>query len=313
MNYIDRGGEQVYRQPFEAKGVHFYGFILPADKDILQSKLCDKYLNNPTGGATKFRSAAPFVLLAFCRLDSLSSNATPYRDYGWFSEQEAAIWVLTVDEVRETMLWSFPYIWVDNPYAMAMGREIYGFPKGLGAFDIPYSPNQADRFSVDILALKSFSPYTEGTIERVIQAQRVSGGGFSSDWANFEDAGKAVLKLVASSLGTDDIWGDLKLAVHTFENLVSGNVPFVFLKQFRDVADGTKACRQSIVEVTCRMTQFRGGGLLGGEYRIEIEDLASHPLVADLGLSKNTITPIVSYWNYFDFEIGNGTEIWKAG
>jgi hypothetical protein len=312
MKYIDRGGELVYAQPFEAKGVHFYGFLLWADKDVLQEALCDRYLNNPSGGATKFRPAAPLVLLAFCKLDSLSSDAPPYKDYGWFSEQEAAIWVLTVDEQRETMLWSFPYIWVDNPYAMAMGREIYGFPKGLGTFEIPSSPEIAEHFSVDILALKTFSPETEGTIERVIQANRVSGGGATSEWAEVGDAGKAILKGLAAAAGTDDIWGDLKLAYNTLDDLIHGRVPFVFLKQFRDVADGTSACYQSIVEVTCKMTQFHGGGLLGGEYEVEIADLASHPLVADLGLAGNKIKPVMSYWNYFDFEIGPGVEIWKG-
>jgi hypothetical protein len=117
---------------------------------------------------------------------------------------------------------------------------------------------------------------------------------------------------LASSLGTDDIWGDLKLAYNTVDNLIHGRVPFVFLKQFRDVANGTNTCHQSIVEVTCKMTQFRGGGLLSGDYRVDIEELASHPVVSDLGLTGNSITPIMSYWNYFDFEIGQGTEIWKA-
>jgi len=312
MKYIDRGGEQVYCQPFEAKGVHFYGFLLWADTKVLQEKLCDRFLNEPSGGATKFRPAAPFVLLAFCKLDALSSNALPYRNYGWFSEQEAAVWVLTVDEMRDTMLWAFPYIWVDNPYAMAMGREIYGFPKGLGTFDIPESPEVADKFSVDILALKTFSPETEGTIERVVQANRISGGGATSEWTELGDAGKAILKGLAEATGKEDIWDDLKLAYNAIDDLIHGRVPFVFLKQFRDVADGTEACHQSIVEVVCKMTQFRGGGLLGGEYEIDIAELASHPLVADLGLTGHKITPILSYWNYFDFEIGPGVEIWKG-
>jgi len=312
MKYIDRGGEQVYEQPFAAKGVHFYGFLLSADQDVLQKNLCDRYLNEPSGGVTKFRPAAPLVLLAFCKLDSLSSEAPPYNGYGWFSEQEAAIWVLTVDEVRETALWAFPYIWVDNPYAMAMGREIYGFPKGLGTFQIPDAPQDADHFSVDILALKTFSPETEGTIERVIQANRVSGSGATAEWKELGEAGKAVLDTLSSGAGKNDIWGDLKLAYNTIDDLVHGRVPFVFLKQFRDVAVGTDACHQSIVEVVCKMTQFHSGGLLLGEYEIDIEELASHPLVADLGLTGNRIKPILSYWTYFDFEIGPGVEIWKG-
>jgi len=312
MKYVDRGGELVYCQPFEAKGVHFYGFLLQADTQVLQEKLCDRYLNNPSGGVTKFRPVAPLVLLAFCKLDSLSSDAPPYNGDGWFAEQEAAIWVLTVDEIRETMLWAFPYIWVDNPYAMAMGREIYGFPKGLGSFNIPDSPSEASEFSVDILALKTFSPETEGTIERVIEAKRVSDGGATAEWHDMAGAGKAILESLGLAVGTGGIWDDLKLAYNAIDDLVHGRVPFVFLKQFRDVADGTDACYQSIVEVTCKATQFHSGGLLTGQYEVDIAQLASHPIVADLGLTGNKITPLLSYWTYFDFEIGPGVEIWKG-
>lgn len=312
MKYIDRGGEQVYCQPFAAKGVHFYGFLLAADMDVLQKKLCDRYLNDPSGGVTKFRPVAPLVLLAFCKLDSLSSEVPPYSGYGWFAEKEAAIWVLTVDEVRETMLWAFPYIWVDNPYALAMGREIYGFPKGLGTFNIPDSPADAEEFSADILALKTFSPETEGTIERVIEAKRVSGSGATSDWTEIGEAGKAILEAVGMGVEKGGIWDDLNLAYNAIDDLIHGRVPFVFLKQFRDIADGTDACYQSIIEVTCKMTQFHSGGLLSGQYEVDIAELASHPVVQDLGLTGHKITPLLSYWTYFDFEIGPGVEIWKG-
>jgi len=312
MKYIDRGGELVYVQPFAAKGVHFYGFLLPADAGVLQEKLCDRYLNEPSGGATKFRPAAPLVLLVFCKLDSLNSEAPPYSDYGWFAEQEAAIWVLTVDEQRETMLWAFPYIWVDNAYAMPMGREIYGFPKGLGTFNVPNSPQEANEFSVDALALKTFSPETEGTVERIIEVKRVLGEGATTEWDDIGGAGKAILETLGYGLEDGDFWGDLKLAYNSIEDLINGRVPFVFLKQFRDVADGTQACYQSIVEVTCKATKFYSGGLLSGQYEVNIADLASHPIIADLGLTGNKISPLLSYWTYFDFEIGPGVEIWKG-
>src|SRR5205823_9047455 len=116
--YIDRGGEQVYRQPFLAQGVRYYGFILEADVSVLQTSLCDRYFNGPSGGSVRFRPAAAYVLLAFCNLEALKSETAPYSGYGWFAEREVAFWVLTVDEARERLCWSFPYIWVDNAYAM---------------------------------------------------------------------------------------------------------------------------------------------------------------------------------------------------
>jgi len=312
LNYIDRGGEQVYVQPFDANGIEFYGFLLPADPDILQKNLCDKYFNEPSGGKVKFRPAGPFVLLVFCKLNSLISKSPPYDNYGWYSEQEAAVWVLTIDETRNRLFWAFPYIWVDNALAMSMGREIYGFPKGLGWFQMPDSPASADMFTMDTLALKTLDSKTQGVREQLMKVERVVEGKAQAEWGSIKEGGEAVLKSLGMFAPANGIWDDLELIAHSLEDLIPGNCPFVFLKQFRDIADGYKACYQSIVEVPCKMTNFYSGGFLPGQYEVTFADFASHPIVKDLGLSGNVVQPVLSYWTKFDFVVGNGTEIWKG-
>jgi hypothetical protein len=311
-NYIDRGGEQVYQQPILADGVQFYGFVLPADANRIQERICDRYLNEPSGGQTDFGPAGPFVLLAICKLQSLSCTDAPYSDWGWFSEAETALWVLVVDRQRERMLWFHPYIFVDSSYAMAMGREIYGFPKSIGWFDIPDDHAQAETLTADTIVLPTFSPETHGTRQRLIEANRVSdeAGVPQHAWESVEEAVREAVDLYRQYRG--HLVHDLRLDFNTMRDLIHRQVPMVFLKQFRDVADPAQACYQSIVEVTCKMTKFHSGWFLPGDWEVVVNRYASHPIAADLGLPDNPIRPVVSYWVSFDFEIGNGVEIWKA-
>ena len=72
--------------------------------------------------------------------------------------------------MRRRVYWLLPYIWVDNPYAMAMGRGLYGFPKGIGTVTLPASPENPDCFAIDTLVLPTFSPETKGEIVRLVEA-----------------------------------------------------------------------------------------------------------------------------------------------
>lgn len=310
--YVDRGGEQVYQQPILAKGVQFYGFVLRADVDRMQKAICDRYLNHPTNGHTDFRPAGPYVLLALCKLQSLSCVDPPYSQRGWFSEQEAAFWMLTVDRRRERLLWFHPYIFVDSSYAMAMGREIYGFPKSIGWFQIPDNHENAELLTTDTVVLDKYSPQTHGSRQRLLEVRKVAEGPTDkppTTWNSHEDAAKTAFELFKRE---GDLITDLELTYHTIRDLIHTQVPMVFLKQFRDVTDPKRACYQSVVEVTCKMTHFHRGGFLHGDYEVAVNRFQSHPIHEDLGLEDGSIRPVVSYWVEFDFEIGDGIEVWNS-
>ena len=173
--YIDRGGELVYAPPFVAEGVEYYGFILDADKSKLQ-QLCDRYLNAPIGGVRRFVPAGGFVLLACCNLASLRSITPPYSNFGRFIEREIAFWVLTIDKTKKRLYWFIPYIFVDNTYAMAMGRELYGFPKSMGTMGLPPSPDQAAELWLETLVVKKYPPLAKGEVVRLVQVRRAPAG-----------------------------------------------------------------------------------------------------------------------------------------
>ncbi len=80
----------------------------------------------------------------------------------------------------------------------------------------------------------------------------------------------------------------------------------IFLKQFRDHADGNLACYQAVVEALVRVGAFRSAGWLPGTYEVAIESYASHPIVADLGLGSGKPPVVAAAYLDFDFTMEDG-------
>lgn len=310
-NYIDRGYELVFKPPFVANNVGFYGFILKAEMSQLQ-KFCDRYFNDPIGRPGAFTPAGDFLMLACCSLPSLQSTTPPYDQMGNFAENEFAFWVPVIDHERERMLWSFPYIWVDNPFAMAMGRELYGFPKGLGTITIPDDPKSPDLFRLDTLGVRTFSPDAVGEIIPLVTVNRASANDGAEEDTIFSDIKEMIHEIVNVLEEGYDIFKHIRLALHTIEDLLHMRMPMVFLNQFRDVADPATASVQSLIETSPGANKIHSGRLYGSTFEVTIEESASAPIISDLGLETGRpITPLVSYYMNFDFEIGLGKELWK--
>jgi hypothetical protein len=309
-DYVNYGGSLRLMQPYLAAGVSFYGFAIKADVNALQ-KVIDARLNAPTGGAPRFEASGPFVILAFNDLERLSSKNPPDSQYGWFSERECALWTLVIDRVQEKSYWFHPYIFVDNPYAMALGREVYGFPKSLGVFEIPAAPSPQDTFSMKTWAIPKYGPNAEGSLlELVNVSPGHDGGGSFLKW--LEEIGEFAGEMAGLLRSQGSLGGDVELAVKTIEDLLYRRAPMVFLKQFPDAAQATKACYQSLVEAPSNMTGFRRASLMSTNWQITFTPCDSHPIVSDLGLPSETVQPILSFFIEFDFEIDEGVEIWNA-
>jgi hypothetical protein len=312
QTYIDRGGELVYQPPFVAEGVEYYGFILDADKGKLQ-ELCDRYLNAPIGGGRRFLPAGGFVLLACCNLSSLRSITPPYNNFGRFAEREVAFWVLVIDKVKERLYWFLPYIFVDNTYAMAMGREVYGFPKSVGTIVIPPSPDQAADLSLETLVVKKYPPLSKGEVLRLVQVRKAADV-YSGPIGSWHDLGDLVKELVAFLDDELDLFDDIRLFLRTTDDLLNLKIPMLFLKQIRDVVEPQKAAYQAIVETTPSSSKVHEGRILGSNYDVAIAQCDSHPICADFGMKPTgTLRSKINFYVKFDFEIGLGTTIQAKG
>ena len=310
VDYIPRSGEQVYPPPYSAAGVQLYGFAVRADLATLQTNICDRYLNAPLGGGQRFKPASEHVMFVFNTIDQLRSMTPPFDQRGWFPEQEAAVWMVVADVERERLFWYHPYMLVDNSYALAMGREIYGFPKEFGWFQIPRGPDAPELLSVDTLAVKTFGADTPGLRAPLFTVRRGAAGGEPTVFGELKDLFGSVARIAGLEPG---FFQALGLAGHMLDDLLAMRLPMAFLKQFRDGAAPLTACYQAIQEVDSRLVKFHGAKLFSDRYHVEIEDLDSHPIRQDLGLPAGPIDVEAAFWTNFDFEIGSATEVWRGG
>lgn len=308
--YIERGGDTAFQPPYNLNETKLYGFILEGTRENLQD-LCDKYLNIPGQDKFRYSPASNRVLMVFDTIENISSINPPGNNKGFFSETgEVIFWVLTQAEKQEGSKYVvdhhacfIPYIFVDSTPAMVLGREVYGFPKELGNFTIPNNPNNPQEFSLETLVLQPFSPQSEVEKRQLLKVTAVNHADKSEPiikrWTDFKEVFDEISSLF------EDAKINWKCPTHL-------EVPMVFLKQFRDVQDGNKACYQAIVEATAKLEKFHEGHpFLWHKFQVSVENFDSHPIVNELGL-KLTQTAQLAFWIHFNFSFGNGKEIWKA-
>jgi hypothetical protein len=311
--YIRRGGDVVLEQPFAQTGVRSFVFLLHADTNAL-SALCDAQLNAVSRAAgVEYRPLAPLAALIAADIPHMQSARPPDADKGWISEKDVAFWIPVCagrDDggrfVPERVVWFLPYIWVDNPPAMANGREIYGFPKEAGRIAIP-RPGDAFEITAEALVIPHYGKASETVVRQLVHVTPSSAGALGQ----LVSQGQALRDLLGTLAGTllraiaggtldGDVVRDL------IQDALHERVPMVFLKQFRDAERPDRACYQAIVEANARVTRFAGGGPIPGAHRVHVADWDSHPIVRDLGLEGADPEVLVDAWAEFDFEMEAG-------
>ncbi len=135
-HYVRRGAEVAFSVPAHLESTNWYCFVVRASHTSLD-ELVGRYLVEPTDGAERFRSLAPYVILYFCHVGRTRLEHAQERLLGSFPYREMGVLVPIFDRKRSEIGAFVPYIWVDSPLAMCAGREIFGYPKGLAAIDVP--------------------------------------------------------------------------------------------------------------------------------------------------------------------------------
>lgn len=315
--YIERGGEQVFQQPFCAEDVQFFGFGVKAGRSQLAA-ICDKYLNAPlnepvNSGESRFVPAVSHVLFVFNRLGKLyAAPDSPDYDRGWYKEQEGAIWMMVFDRKNENFYWFHPYMLVDSSYALCMGRAIYGFPKQFGWFDIPDGPSAPQQMHVEAVVARELDPDCQAKREVLFSVRQVRKSTRSTAHAEHGSLKDLVVNVARALEIGEGFLGDLRLEKNLCKDLIKTRIPMVFLKQIRDGAEADRACFQSVQECNTDMTRFHTARVYFDHYEVDFEDFESHPIRKDLGFGPGPIKVDVAFWSKFDFEIGLCTELRKA-
>lgn len=176
--YVERGGRQVWRPPYTARGANLYGFVLTADQSAID-ELVQRDLVAPAGGILDYRCAHPNVIVSFAEIHALGSGDPVDKLRGVLPEREVAIWCLISDvNVADRLLWYIPYVFTDSGQTVASGREVYGYPKQAGVFSDPFvSALQTGGATagVQALAIDPYGPTSVATMRPMISASRVAG------------------------------------------------------------------------------------------------------------------------------------------
>lgn len=320
--YVERGGEAVLKQPIRCSNTTMYTWLVEADWDALHA-LCDRAFAQPSGGAVVVRPLVPLVAVVAAEIGHGQSQVAPDKDKGWCPERDLGFWVpcargrMDGDRFEvEQIGWYQPYLFIDNAAAVFTGRETYGFAKTIATCEMPRRPSDPARFAVTTQVIETFTPGTEARVAELYAIERADGGPLGALESTFDTALEAFarvqLALVKGALGAGALpLPTLELVKNLYEGVKEGLVPLFFLKQFRDVTDGSRACYQAIVEAACDLHTFRGGGLLD-EHVLRIHAFDSHPIARDLGLPAGPIATGVGFWVSIDFSMMNGKTIWEA-
>lgn len=308
--YIERGGELVVRAPLAMQQVTMSAFMLPADRGALE-RLAETHLNRVSRrNGTEYRAAASFVTLAFADCRRGQASNAPDRDKGWLAERDVAFWVPLLAGrshggrfVAERLVWYLPYIFADNTAAVATGREIFGFPKQHAAMRFADDPGRDRGFAVDTLVIERFGIESAGEIATLIEVTPLDRAG--SEAGDFLQAARAAFDV--------DVLGALDVAGRSTRALVQRGsaemrTDLVFLKQFRDAADPSRACYQAVIEAAASVDVLRKGRPLAAQ-RVRIREVDSHPIVRELGLPSATLTTQLAGWLDFDFTMREGRAV----
>jgi hypothetical protein len=288
--YIDIDGraDASVRPPGVFTGARAWVFGAYGDRARMQG-LADRLITEPSGGALIATVPTRLVNFIFFNGDKLSSPNAPI---GWTPNREFIIaFPLIVRRrgsptgIRFGLLPAWVYI--NNYRGMVTGRESWGYFKNLGEVTSPKEWSSSFQCALDTLTFQPASPDTEGRVTRLVEVNLVPGTAASPALreGGADEHVTHLVSLLAEHVEEDaaDLFRDATAA------LTALSVPAFNLKQFRDVADGTKACYQAVTTSPLQVLSLSGLQKLRGDYTITIKDAASAQIAQILGLGASPI------------------------
>jgi hypothetical protein len=312
--FVDYPGNPTLPAPVMFRHVAMTGFWLRADDDRLKA-LCDQVFAAPSGGRLRFSPLLSHVLMSFT--DIREGRFVGHEERGFAKERELTFWILgalfehaAAGERLHGFYFFPPYLFLDNPVALLVGREEFGYFKQPGTVTFPDDEPGTDAFTASVYGAEHLGADQEWSFRRFVTLSAPTAeGGRERVLQSLEDLIRGTLDAIGDWRSLMPAGAQVDPAL--FAELRLGRFPQVFLKQFRDVADGSKACYQAITQANIQVRRFRGV-TLRHSYAVRFESLASLPAVDVLGLESETRTGLGMKVE-MDMELQPGREIWRAG
>lgn len=322
--YIDYPGNLAYEQPFVMKDLELFGFVIEGDKQAMQ-QMIDARLNFMSDRPdTKYFIASDKIIFAFTQSPFLQSLVPKFRDMGRFTEITFCSYVFVAECTQKDGEWwaqrlffFIPYILVNTPLTLIGGREDYGFPKTMGEFVYPADITKPDLFSVSTIGMQHFGVDSVAGMHEFITIARQQ-----------EDTNNPVDKISEGGILKDvsDLWGSLKhmlspkdqafrigigFLMDEASDLWNKRMEMVFMRQFRDIGDPSKACYQAIITSNGYPDNLRDIRFLKEKYTVTINHMDTLPIDKELGLTS--ATPVHhAFAVKFDSRFDKGKEIYRA-
>jgi len=316
--YVEFGGLDTFPGPYNCKDTELWSFMVKGDESKLQA-LIDKVFNEPAMGAVQFSALGPYVMLSLGDIHHVIPETPPFNTMGSVDETQVAFWVPAVQveerdgELHATRFFMFTsYIWVNNPMSMATGREVYGWPKSMGEITLP--DNATGGQSTSDFALNSYG-LNFGPDEMPAYLPLLDMKPTGKKSSSLGKAGTSLVDMVKALYETYETATDnhLKLTwdvdLDLLDDAVTTAVPEVYLKQFRDIENGTTAAYQAICasHAVAESLTFEG---LTEQYSLKLHHIDSHPVGADLGIDDQVLD--IGFKIKMDFLQDVGEILWEA-
>jgi hypothetical protein len=261
----------------------FHGWALKADHATAQAFL-DRSIN-AVEGRSRFRLLLDAAFLMLLSTERLAPADPPFSLEGTMRESDMGLWLLVARHEGNNPLpsgigWLPVGMIVDNPYAAASGREIWGFPKYVGRIEAPLAPSSVGPFVASAQVIRHFSPLSRS---EEVEIFRVEGQDVRVERADGEPLD--ILQRLAAMSSPQHLEALAGHAArHRFLPAAGLPAPVYYLKQIRSAESATATSYQKRLEGAFAVDRVTGLDLLEGDWTIRIADTDSLPFLRDLGL-----------------------------
>ena len=311
--FVEHPGVANYPGPITLNQTKMWAFMLQADRAKMTA-WCQAMFDTPSNGAVRVLPLSSYMMMSV--VDIGTGRFVNAPQMGWSAERELTFWIPAVrveqrsgQTVAVALDLTMPYLVLNNPVAIASGREIFGYFKQAGQIALPGDTGHDQSLTVDLFATKVFGADSQEQYQRLLTLTPT--GNQPSPLTKVAESFAGGARQLFDLLAADDRdWhASLGLTEDVLSDLLHERVPQLFLKQFRDIADGTRACYQAITQTMGEVTRFDSLPHLT-EYAMVLADLASSPVATDFGIAPQQ-TVLGAEFEY-DMTIWPGEVLWQA-
>ncbi len=234
-----------------------------------------------------------------------------FDEMGVLTETQLGIWIpLKSRRGGIGTAAAVPYMVVDNPLSLTIGREVNGFPKSMGRFtellgDVDPT-GDAERLGWHVEAYGGrFGQGAQAGWTPLLSFEKAPPGSEPDDVPPPRDRSVKTL-LAAARKAVADAYD---AAVDAVTDLTSVHVPF--LRQVRSSADPSLAAYQELCEAPISVTTVPKVVPRGDDHLLTFHDVSSAPIAAELGIDDQRVGMVVDV--EVGIELGLAETVWSTG